>query len=92
MSRLASLTPPQGWSAALVDHGRVLADQLRRSHVADADLHAALRRAGLGGVEQAACVIMEASGHLSVIRAGVPIDPALLAGVVGAERVLGPTD
>lgn len=92
MSRLASLTPPQGWSAALVDHGRVLADQLRRAYVADADLHAALRRAGLGGVEQAACVIMEASGHLSVIRAGVPIDPALLAGGVGAERVLGPTD
>lgn len=81
-----------GAPRVIVAHGRVLTDQMRRAHVATADLHAALRRAGLGGVEQAACVILEASGHLSVIRAGMPIDAELLDGVVGAERVLDPAD
>ena len=154
MSRLASLTPPQGWSAALVDHlgiepwripvvviaaiavyvslvlllrvfGARLLSGLSTFDTVVAIMigsmgarvifgHPPTLAAGLigiltlvllevvfgavvstvraGGVEQAACVIMEASGHLSVIRAGVPIDPALLAGVVGAERMLGPTD
>lgn len=73
----------------LLAHGELLPDQLRRGHVAPADLAAALRRAGMSSPRQAACVVLESNGTLSVLRAGEPIDPALLDGVRGAEHVLG---
>ena len=78
-----------GQARVIVAHGQVLEPERRRAHVNPADLNAALRRAGLASVSQAACVVLETSGHLSVIREGQEIDPELLVGVVGAEHVVG---
>ena len=81
-----------GSPRVLVAHGEVLEAQLRRGHVSRADLASALRRAGLTTAREAACVVLEANGALSVIRAGDPLDPALLAGVRGADAVLRSAD
>ncbi|MBB4736044.1 DUF421 domain-containing protein [Micrococcus cohnii] len=77
-----------GSPRVLVAHGELQQRQMRRSHISYADLRAALRRAGLSSVTQAACVILEPSGHLSIIRTGAEIDPRMLHGVIGADRVL----
>ena len=39
-------------------------------------------------LSQVQCVVLEATGQLSIVREGVEIDPQLLRGVVGADKVL----
>ncbi|MGF1550158.1 MAG: DUF421 domain-containing protein [Sphingomonadaceae bacterium] len=51
----------------LTHEGRVLADAMRRERVSEAELHAALREAGLASPEEADWVVIEADGRLSVI-------------------------
>lgn len=76
-----------GRPRVLLAHGEVLERQMRRSHVSRTDLHAALRRAGLSSAREAACVLLEPSGQISVIRTGSELDPTLLEGVDGADRL-----
>lgn len=75
---------------------RELTEAMRRTHVTDLELHTALRRAGIRDRSEVACVIMEPTGALSVLRRGVPLDPDLLRGVRHADLipadVLRPTD
>ena len=60
----------------------------RRGRVAsEADLLTRLRAAGVRRVEDAALVIVESRGGLTVLRTGQRIDTRLLAGVRGAEYV-----
>lgn len=70
-------------------HGRVVEDHLRRSHVTRSDIMAALRARGVPNPDAVQCVILEATGGLSVFASGEPIDPRVLEGVVGAELVIG---
>lgn len=65
----------------LVAGDRVLKANLRRVHVVEAELFGALRRAGIRNLDEIACVIFEASGTISVLRRGAPVDPRLLEGV-----------
>lgn len=65
----------------LVAGDRVLKANLRRVHVVEAELFGALRRAGIRNLGEIACVIFEASGTISVLRRGAPVDPRLLEGV-----------
>lgn len=51
-------------------------------------MYAALRKAGISQLSQVQCVVLEATGQLSIVREGVQIDPQLLRGVVGADKVL----
>ncbi|MGQ1838445.1 DUF421 domain-containing protein [Kocuria turfanensis] len=60
---------------------RVLEANLRRVHVVEAELFGALRAAGVRHPAEIACVVFEASGTISVLRRGTPLDPRLLAGV-----------
>lgn len=73
-----------------------LTEAMRRTHVTDLELHTALRRAGIRDRSEVACVIMEPTGALSVLRRGVPLDPDLLRGVRHADLIPGdvlrPTD
>lgn len=64
---------------------RVLERNLRRAHVVEAELFGALRRAGVRNLEEVACVVFEASGTISVLRRGAPVDPCLLDGVRDAH-------
>ena len=65
----------------------MLRDNLARSHVVEEEVRAKLRLAGIRHPSEVACVVLESTGQISVLRRGQPIDPALLDGVAGAERM-----
>lgn len=71
----------------LMAGGRVLEANLRRVHVVESELFGALREAGVRSPGEIACVVFEASGTISVLRRGTPLDPRLLAGVRDAHLV-----
>lgn len=63
------------------------ADQLRRHHISEAELRSRLRQAGIRHDAEVAAVVLEPTGAVSVLRVGELIDPAMLAGVEGRERL-----
>lgn len=71
----------------IIAHGRFVVRNLKRAHLTPAEVYMALRKAGIAQISDVQCVILEATGQLSIIREGVEIDPQLLRGVVSAERV-----
>jgi uncharacterized membrane protein YcaP (DUF421 family) len=59
----------------LLENGRILDDALRQERVTRAEVLSALRSAGIGQVGQAAAVVLESDGSLSVLPAGPhPLD------------------
>ena len=65
-------------------------DRPKRERVtSDADVLLRLRTAGLRHVDDAALVILESRGGVTVLRRGERIDARLLEGVLGAELVPG---
>lgn len=68
-------------------HGQAVADACRRTHTSPADLQVVMRRAGVQSPADVQCIILESRGTYSLIREGAPIDPDLLSGVRGAERL-----
>ncbi len=66
---------------------RLLDENLKRSHIVSSEVYSKLRMAGVRSLEEVACVILEPTGQISVLKRGEKIDPALLVGVVGAELV-----
>ncbi len=71
----------------LVADGEFLTDTMARAHVDRVEIISKLRMSGIRAMSEVACVILEPTGQISVIRHGAPIDEALLHGVVGADRV-----
>lgn len=67
--------------------GAPLPAAMKRMHLTEAELNSALRRAGVRSRAEVACAIFEPNGHLSVLRYGELIDPALVVGVIGRERI-----
>jgi uncharacterized membrane protein YcaP (DUF421 family) len=74
----------------VLSHGRPQEDLMRKTHVSDEDLMSCLRRAGITDPADVQCIVLEPSGAMSVLRRDSDIDPAVLRGVLGAERVLAP--
>lgn len=72
---------------ALVVNGKLHEANLRRSHVDTLDVWARMRAAGVTSPDQVALMVLESTGQVSVVRAGEPIDPRLLAGVRGVEEM-----
>ena len=75
---------------ALMAHGEFLERSLCRAHLTHREICAALRAAGITRLDQVRGVILEDTGHLSILRTGTEPDPALLDGVRGAELILAP--
>ena len=71
----------------LVADGEFLTDTMARAHVDRVEIISKLRMSGIRAMSEVACVILEPTGQISVIRHGAPIDEALLHGVIGADRV-----
>ncbi|WP_402374720.1 DUF421 domain-containing protein [Isoptericola rhizosphaerae] len=71
----------------LMADGQVLAQQLRRAHVASSELASRLRLAGVHRYDDVAVALLEPTGAISVLRRGTPVDAELLDGAVGAELV-----
>lgn len=69
----------------LVHQGRLLADAMRRERVTEGEVLAAVREKGLAGVSQVYALVLETSGHFSVIAAPVGNDLSALADVAGAR-------
>lgn len=65
----------------------VIEEHLRRCHIQPNELQAQLRLAGVRHPDEVAAVTLEASGDISVVRAGVRLDPQLFSGVVGASML-----
>ena len=69
-------------------HGQPQQDLMHKTHVTQEDLMGSIRRAGLTSPQQVQCIVLEPSGALSVLGYGVALDPVVLQGIIGAERVL----
>lgn len=70
----------------------VLTENLRRAQVTEADVRAKLREANVLDPREVRAVVLESTGDVSVLhgpRDGKALDPALLDGVVGRERIVG---
>ncbi|GAA4656381.1 YetF domain-containing protein [Arthrobacter cryoconiti] len=71
----------------LMAGGAIHPSNLRRTHVSQSEIRAKLRQAGIRNYAEVACVILESTGEISVLRTGVPIQPEFLEDVRGAELV-----
>ena len=67
----------------LVRNGVLLTQNLRSCHVVEDEIRQALRRAGARSLDEVQCVVLERNGTVSVVRAGSPVDPWLIADVSG---------
>lgn len=71
----------------VIVEGQFVPRPQRERVVSEADLFARLRTAGLRRVGDAALVILESRGGLTVLRSGERIDARLLVGVLGMDYV-----
>ncbi|WP_192796543.1 DUF421 domain-containing protein [Serinicoccus kebangsaanensis] len=74
-------------AVVLVVAGRVQNDTMRSYGLTTPMLWSSLRQAGISHLSQAALVVLEPNGQISVVRAGQAIHPRALLGVKGAHRV-----
>ncbi len=65
----------------LVEGDHILKSNMNHAHVSDLQLWEVLRSAGVRNLGEVAYVVFEATGAVSVIRNGAPLDPRLLDGV-----------
>lgn len=63
---------------------------MHRFHLHEHVVWARLRQAGVTRLDDVRALVLETDGTLSVLRAGVEVDPRLFTNVRGADRVLGP--
>jgi uncharacterized membrane protein YcaP (DUF421 family) len=73
----------------LMAGNEVLAENLRRTHLAEEELWPALRLAGIRNRTEVACVILEPTGEISVLRRGTALDRDLMTDVRGVEHLPG---
>lgn len=71
----------------LMAGSEVVHDNLAQAHLLEQELWAKLRLAGVRSKTEVACVILESTGDISVLRVGEAIDQHLLRGVRGSELV-----
>lgn len=69
----------------LMAGSQVVQENLAQAHLREDALWAKLRLAGVRNKAEVACVILESTGDISVLRIGEAVDPKLLAGVRGAH-------
>ena len=61
---------------------------MRLAHVSSLDIDSAIRKAGLGRRSDVQAMILEPTGQISIIRAGMEIDPCVLDDVLGFEETV----
>lgn len=71
----------------LMAGGEIVPANLWRTHVSEHEITARLRLAGIRSNREIACVILEATGEISILRTGIPIEPKFLENVKGAELI-----
>lgn len=68
---------------------KTLQENLRRSHMVEDELWPRLRMAGIASPSEVACVILEPTGEISVLRRGTRLDRSTMVDVRGAEHLEG---
>ena len=71
----------------LMAGSEVLDDHLQQARISREELYGQLRSSGVHRLEQVTAVVLETTGDLSVLTEGQAVDPVLLAGVRGSERL-----
>ncbi len=61
---------------------------MRFAHVSEHDIASAIRKAGLGRYQDVQAMILEPTGQISIIKAGLEIDPKVLEDVLGVPEAL----
>lgn len=74
-------------AVVLMAGAEILTDNLAKSHVDRDEVMSKLRSAGIRNRSEVACVILESTGQISVLRRGEPIDEDMLSGIIGADRI-----
>ncbi|MCW4460073.1 DUF421 domain-containing protein [Microbacterium sp. MPKO10] len=74
-------------AVVLMAGSEILHDNLVRTHVIVDEVHSRLRQSGVRNASEIACVILEPTGAISVLKRGELIDTAMLRGVQGADRI-----
>jgi uncharacterized membrane protein YcaP (DUF421 family) len=69
----------------LIDHGRILARNLRKEHLTHDDLEAQLRLSGVADITRVRKACMESDGKVSVITFPEKPTPAPRDGTPGAD-------
>jgi uncharacterized membrane protein YcaP (DUF421 family) len=62
----------EGRSAVLVEHGKLVADQLRKQRVAREDLETAMREHGIRSLDQVQLAVLETDGTISIVPVTSP--------------------
>lgn len=73
--------------AVVMIQGSPVGENLRRRRMTEAQLRVQLRRAGILALDDAALVVLETRGSLTIVRARERIDAELLEGVRGRDLV-----
>lgn len=68
----------------LARRGELLPEAMRKTRIAESEIQAALRGAGMGGLDQAEAVVLETDGSISVVRLGS--GTSSLSGVRGSGQ------
>jgi uncharacterized membrane protein YcaP (DUF421 family) len=71
----------------LMAGGALLEETLGRARVTAEEVLEALRVAGVRNRDEVACVVLEATGAVSVTKRGAPLERGLFAGLRDAERI-----
>ena len=71
----------------LVFRGKMVEENLTLAHITKSDIYSAARKAGISRMQDVQIMILEPTGHISVIRVGQIIDPELFKDLVGAEYI-----
>lgn len=71
----------------LVYKGELQEDNMAFAHITERDVNSAVRKAGLGRRTDVQLMILEPTGHISVIRRGQLVDASVFKDVLGSERI-----
>ena len=71
----------------LVYKGELQEDNMVFAHITERDVNSAVRKAGLGRRNDVQLMILEPTGHISVIRRGQLVDASVFKDVLGSERI-----
>lgn len=71
----------------LMSDGRMIEQNLAKTRVTHADIRAKLREANVLDISKVRAVVLETTGDISVLHGDTDLDPDLLEGVIGADRL-----
>ncbi|WKD58832.1 DUF421 domain-containing protein [Corynebacterium caspium] len=71
----------------ILAHGEFLDVPAAKIPITLDEVYTALRKAGIGRIQDVQAIIVEPTGTLSILRAGTPIEAEVLRGVRGAHRL-----